>query len=340
MTTVGELTSRRKDEHLTLVREQNVDSEIDAGWDAIDLPHRALPELDFAQIDSSVEFLGRRFPTPFLISSMTGGSPEGERINERLARFAERRQIPMGVGSQRVALENRSSGFFSLRKVAPRATLYANLGLVQFNYGVTIDDCRWLVDHLEAQALILHCNPLQEAIQKEGDRDFSNLLSRIGDLKRALPVPVILKETGSGLDVLTCDRAIEAGIDALDLAGLGGTHWGFIEGLREQSRRELGTMFRNWGIPTARALADAHRVVKGRVPLIASGGVRHGLDAARAVSLGANLVGMAAPFLRQLTSVNEDSLDEFLDLQHEAFRIALFCTGSRDVESLRRSSHG
>lgn len=333
---MSSITSRRKDEHLDIVRTRDVNSQLDAGWDAIELPHCALPETNFKEISLATKFLGREFSAPLLISSMTGGSPEGERINQVLAALAERRRIPMGVGSQRVALENRDKRLFALREVAPTATLYANLGIVQFNYGVSVDDALWLVEHLRADALILHANVLQEAIQFEGDRNFKGLLAKIPDLKKRLTVPLILKETGCGLDAVTCRRAVDAGFDALDIAGLGGTHWGFIEGLRHEQRRELGELFRNWGLPTARALGEARKAVGAKVPLIASGGVRHGLDAAKALRLGADLVGLAAPFLK--AAVNGDqALDSFFDLQVEALKIALFCGGASKLEEWKAS---
>lgn len=324
-------TVDRKAAHLNICQTTDVSSDGSAGWDSIQLPHHAAPELDFDAVSLTTKFLGQTYECPFLISSMTGGSPEGEALNAQLARFAEARGLPMGVGSQRVALENRSADFFSLRKVAPKARLFANLGLVQMNYGVSVDDCAWLVEKLEAQALILHLNPLQEAIQREGDRNFSNLLKRIGEIKKRVSVPVILKETGCGLDATTCRRAKNEGVDALDIAGLGGTHWGFIEGLRDEKRRALGEMFRSWGIPTVQALAEAREAVGDELPIIASGGLRHGLDAAKALFMGANFVGMAMPFLKK-ASEGEKALHDFLDLQKEALRIALFCCGMRDVE--------
>lgn len=319
-------TADRKQSHLDLCRTQDVASESPAGWDDIRLPHVALPEIDFVAVSLESEFLGQKFAAPFLISSMTGGSPEGEQVNRTLAEFAQQARIPMGVGSQRVALENRSAKLFDLRKTAPRAVLYANLGIVQFNYGVTVDDVQWLVEQLGAQALILHANPLQEAIQTEGDRNFAQLLRHIPEIKKGLSVPVILKETGCGLDPATCLRAREAGIDAVDIAGLGGTHWGFIEGLRDEKRRALGDMFRDWGTPTANALMDARESLGPDFPIIASGGVRHGLDAAKALFLGADLVGMAMPFL-QAAKGGPQALQDFLALQSEALKIALFCSG-------------
>ncbi|MEZ4815873.1 MAG: type 2 isopentenyl-diphosphate Delta-isomerase [Bdellovibrionota bacterium] len=265
-------TTKRKDEHLDLCIQKNVQSAGSAGWDDIALPHHALPDIDFSEIDLRTEFLGRTFSAPLLISSMTGGSEKGERINEVLAIFASENNIPMGVGSQRVALENKDTPLFSLRKIAPKATLYANIGAVQLNYGVGIDECRYLVETLQAQALILHLNPLQEAIQKEGDRNFKGLWTKIEGLCKQIQVPVILKETGCGLDVQSCLKAKESGVAAVDVAGFGGTHWGYIEGLRNTEREELGNAFRNWGIPTVKSLHQARQALGPNYPIIASGG--------------------------------------------------------------------
>ncbi len=300
-------------------------------WEKVRLPHRALPEVDLAEVDLSADFLGKRYSAPLMISSMTGGAEKGERLNRRLAEFAERKKIPMGVGSLRVALENREYGFFSsLRRAAPTASLFANIGAVQLNYGVSADDCRWMIDHIEADALILHCNPLQEAIQEEGDRDFSAILRKIEGIRRFLGVPLILKETGCGIDSVTAARAIGAGVDAIDVAGRGGTHWGLIEGMRSPRRRALGEMFKDWGNGSAAATLECVRAVAGRVPVVASGGIRSGLDMVKALYLGASFCGMALPFLKAADS-GEEALEEFWELHTEALRIALFCMGRKMI---------
>lgn len=335
MSSPGDITEKRKAEHLRLSIEENVASEKSAGWEKIEIPHRALPEIDFAQVQLNTKFLGLETSTPFLISSMTGGTPQGEEVNNVLCEFAQSENLLMGVGSQRVALEDRQKKNFDLRQRYPRAKLLANIGIVQLNYGVTADDLRWLVDQLQAQALILHANVLQEAIQFEGDRNFSNLLCHIAVIKRAVKVPLILKETGCGLDVKTCLAARDEGVDALDIAGLGGTHWGFLEGLRHPERAELGRIFRNWGIPTSDALSAVRQALGPEFPIIASGGIRNGLEAAKALYLGANLVGMAQPFLAAAQG-GLQKLKTFLDLQKEALRIALFCSGCENVEAIRK----
>lgn len=337
MTSRPNETSHRKDEHLDVCLKNDVSSGLSAGWETVRLPHCALPEADCNQVDLKTEFLSHKLAAPFLISSMTGGSPRGEAVNRMLAQLAEEKQIAMGVGSQRVVLESRDAKLFQLRQVAPTAVLWANIGAVQLNYGVSADDCAWLVDQLGASALILHANPLQEAIQKEGDRDFRGLWSKIAALKKALSVPLILKETGCGLDETSCRRALEAGVDAFDSAGLGGTHWGFVEGLRHSERAPLGEIFRNWGIPSVESLQNCVRVSGGRVPTIASGGLRSGLDVARALWLGASLGGMALPFL-EAANRGEQALEDFYNLQEESLRIAVFCSGYRNLREFRNHS--
>jgi len=320
-------TTSRKDEHLDLCIKRDVASQGTAGWDDVILPHSALPDIDFSEIDLRTEFLGHTFSAPLLISSMTGGSEKGERINDTLSIFAAEVGIPMGVGSQRVALEKRDQKLFALRKISPKAVLWANIGAVQLNYGVTEDDCKFLVESLEAQALILHLNPLQEAIQKEGDRNFKGLWSKIEKLCQTLEVPVILKETGCGLDVATCLRAKEIGISAVDVAGFGGTHWGYIEGLRNTERETYGNTFRSWGIPTTTSLFNAREALGPDFPIIASGGIRNGMEIAKSLFLGANLSGMALPFLKA-AEAGPDALHALYNELCEALRISLFCTNS------------
>ena len=330
-------TLDRKQDHLDLSRTHDVSTTASAGWDSVRLPHVAAPDVDLSKVSLATDFLGGHFAAPLLISSMTGGSPEGERINERLARFAQEKNIPMGVGSQRVALENKSMDLFPLRKAAPKATLYANLGLVQLNYGVTGDDCKWLVNNLEAQAFIFHLNPLQEAIQTEGDRNFSSLLKQFEKIRKDISVPVIIKETGCGMDPVSAKRFVEAGANAIDVAGLGGTHWGWIEGLRSHERRELGEWFRDWGTPSSEALVHVRKALGSKIPVIASGGIQNGVHATKALFLGANMTGMALPFLKAASDADPARLEHFYNLTCEAMRIALFCMGQNSVKELNPS---
>ncbi len=326
-------TTSRKQDHIDICLSKNVESDVPSEWDKIIIPHCALPELNFSKITTELNLWGQTLGSPIFISSMTGGNLEGDKLNLKLAKLANRHRLAMGVGSQRIFLENKSSNSFKLRKLAPNAVLFANIGAVQLNYGVSVDDCRLLVDSLEAQALILHTNVLQESIQQEGDRNFSDLWSKISELKKNLQVPLILKETGCGLDAMSCKRAVECGIDALDSSGMGGTHWGFIEGLRSNARRELGNMFKNWGIPSLQALQNCVQNKGPETVILASGGLRSGLDIAKAIYCGAKMGGMALPFLRA-ASKSEESLENYFQTQNEALKIAMFCAGANNLETL------
>jgi isopentenyl-diphosphate delta-isomerase len=332
-----ELTSTRKSDHLNICLNQDVESQTTAGWENVYLPHSALPDIDFENIDLSASFLNFQFDYPFLISSMTGGTSDSDKINATLAQFAQAKNIPMGLGSQRYLVERKKSGRFSsldIRKFAPKAHLWANIGAIQLNYGVEVDDCLWLVEELQAQVLILHLNPLQEAIQMEGDRNFKGLWAKIEKVKKAVKVPVILKETGCGIDQKTAKRAIDIGIDALDIAGLGGTHWGLIEGLRHQKREELGHVFRNWGIPSAIALRAVLEVAPSSYPVIASGGIRTGLDCAKALGMGASLCGLALPFLKAV-SAGPEATEQTFKILEESLAIACFTSGASTIKELK-----
>ncbi|MCA9772273.1 MAG: type 2 isopentenyl-diphosphate Delta-isomerase [Myxococcales bacterium] len=321
----------RKADHLRLA--------LDAGsqaarnpFEAYALAHRALPELDYDAIDLGVELLGKRLASPFLISCMTGGTPAALEINRRLAEAAESAGVALGVGSQRRALEDpaRADGY-RLRDLAPGIPLLANLGAVQFNYGFDIDDCRRAVDMIEGDALVLHLNALQEAIQPEGQRNFSGLLAKIEAVARGLEVPVIVKEIGCGIPLDDARRLADAGVRYLDVAGGGGTSWAWIEAERAGDST-LGALFGDWGTPTPEAIA-ALRGIEG-VTLIASGGVRNGLDAAKAIALGGHLVGVAQPFAR-VASTSAEAVAAAIERFARELRIAMFCSGAGSIAALR-----
>ncbi len=291
----------RKVEHIDII---NRDAETDRRkfyFDDVRLRHRALPELDLGSIDPSIEFMGRKLSFPLLISCMTGGDHEKvRRINMHLAHAAEATGVAMGVGSQRVMFSQPSArASFELRPFAPNALLFANLGAVQLNHGFGIEQCRDAVETLGADALVFHLNPLQEAVQPEGDTNFDGLAEKIGAVGAALDKPVVLKEVGAGISKEDVELVLDRGIRYIDVAGSGGTSWSRIEHHRahEQQPGELGLLFQDWGIPTPAALRSL-KPYRDRVTLIASGGIRSGLDIARSVILGASLGGMAAPFLK------------------------------------------
>jgi isopentenyl-diphosphate delta-isomerase len=336
---IAQATQNRKADHLRACLEDDVQCrQVSSGFDRYAFEHRCLPELDRTAIDPSTQFLGKALRAPFLISSMTGGTEQAERINFRLAAAAQRWGFAMGVGSQRVAVERPEvRRTFAVRSVAPDILLLANLGAVQLNHRYGLQQCQDLVDWLEADALILHLNPLQEAVQTKGDTNFAGLLDRIADLCDRLPVPVIAKEVGNGISGTMAQQLLAAGVRAIDVAGAGGTSWAKVESVRarDPKQRRLGETFRDWGLPTVDCLL-AVRQVAPRVPLIASGGLRNGLDAAKAIALGADLVGLAMPFLHAAEE-SPDALDFLCDILVAELETAMFCTGNRTIADLQTS---
>ncbi|MGF1512831.1 MAG: type 2 isopentenyl-diphosphate Delta-isomerase [Elainellaceae cyanobacterium] len=307
------------------------------GLDRYRFTHCCLPELDWNDVDVSAQVLGKALQAPLLISSMTGGTEQAQLINQRLAIAAQKYGIAMGVGSQRVAIEDPNVvTTFSVRDYAPDILLLANLGAVQLNYDYGLEECLRAVEWLGADALILHLNPLQECVQSRGDTNFSGLLGKIAALCRQLSVPVIAKEVGNGISGPMAKRLIESGVAAIDVAGSGGTSWAQVERERAQDakQRRLGATFANWGIPTAECIVQV-KAIAPDIPLIASGGLRNGLDAATAIALGADLAGMALPFL-QAAAASSEALDELTDTLIAELKTALFCTGSPRLEDLRR----
>lgn len=331
---------RRKRDHIDIVMSGAARHSAPAGFDGIHFMHDALPEVDYAAIDLSNSFLGKPLRLPFLASSMTGGPDVSERINRAIAEAAQAMGFAMGVGSQRISLTTPDQHGLGpeLRRLAPDIPIYGNLGAVQLVHGMGLDDARRAVDALEADALILHLNPLQEALQHGGDRNWLGVEAAIEGLARALPVPVIAKEVGSGLSGAVARRLAACGVAAIDVAGAGGTSWAAVEGNRAPAPggQSLGEIFRNWGIPTARCLAEVSETCPG-VPLIASGGIRHGLDGAKSIRLGATLVGQAASLLGPAMSGTE-AVIAHVEAFATALRIACLATGSRNLAALKTAA--
>lgn len=328
----------RKNDHLRINLEQDVKSALTTGLERLRFEHVALPEMDLDEVDTSVVLFGKRLAAPLLISSMTGGTEEAGEINVRLATVAQTLGLAMGVGSQRAALEHPESvSTFQVRKVAPSALLFANLGAVQLNYGYTIEHCRRAIEMIEADGLILHLNPLQEALQPEGETRFAGLLGKIEAVCRALPVPVIVKEVGWGISAKVARQLMNAGVAAIDVAGAGGTSWSQVEMYRmsDERRARIAARFRDWGLPTAEALTQARRAVPD-IPLFASGGVRDGIDVAKCIALGATLVGMAGPFLKAAAASLEEALG-FADEVITTLRIAMFVAGAKNIPALQNT---
>src|SRR6186713_2229095 len=284
MTKVAPIDQRKAD-HIKINLEKDVRSGLTTGLENYHFVHEALPELDLKRVDTSVSLFGKRLSAPILISSMTGGTADAEAINLRLAEAAQEMKIAMGVGSQRAAIENLDQArTFQVRRVAPDILLFANLGAVQLNYGYGIQQCRLAVEMIEADALILHFNPLQEAVQDAGDTNFAGLAKKIEEICRQIEVPVIAKEVGWGISERTAKLLADCGVSAIDVAGAGGTSWSQVEMHRapDEFTRQLAATFVGWGIPTV----DSIRNVKKAVPdmtVFASGGIRDGLDIAKCI---------------------------------------------------------
>jgi isopentenyl-diphosphate delta-isomerase len=329
-------TSARKADHIRINVEEDVQSGLTTGLERVRLRHNAVPELDLRQVDTSLSMFGRRLRYPVLISSMTGGTQQAGRINAILAEVAQAKGLAMGLGSVRAALEDPSTeGTFKVRRLASDILLMANLGAVQLNYGYGVDECRRAVAIVGADALILHFNALQEALQPEGDVNFSHLLTRIEQVCRGVEVPVVAKEVGWGISSEAARRLVDAGVAGIDVAGAGGTSWSQVEMHRapDSRRARLAGAFVDWGIPTARALIDVRRALP-EIPLIASGGLRDGIDITKCLALGADLGGMAGPFLRAATE-SPEAVAAVVELITDEIRISMFATGSADVASLR-----
>jgi isopentenyl-diphosphate Delta-isomerase len=333
-------TVQRKAEHIRICLESDVQFKTQgSGFDRYQFTHSCLPELDYQDIDLTTNLLGKQLGAPILISSMTGGTQQAKEINYRLAEAAQEYQLAMGVGSQRVAIEKPDvADTFQVRKVAPDILLLANLGAVQLNYRYGIEECLRAVELLEADALILHLNPLQECIQPHGDTNFRGLLDRIATVCQQLPVPVMIKEVGNGISASMAQQLIAAGVSGIDVAGAGGTSWAKVESERAQTalQRRLGETFADWGIPTTECITTI-RQISPTLPLIASGGVRNGLDIAKSIALGADVAGLALPFLQAADS-STAAVTELVQILMAEIQTVLFCTGNADLAALKQSN--
>jgi isopentenyl-diphosphate delta-isomerase len=329
---------QRKADHIKVNLERDVRSALTTGLENFRFIHEALPELDLNRIDTTLSLFGRKLHSPILISSMTGGTEEAGEINQRLAEAAQEMGIAMGVGSQRAAIERpeQTSTFAIVRKVAPDILLFANLGAVQFNYGYGIDQCRKAVDMIQADALILHINPLQEAVQDAGDTNFYGLAKKIEEVCRKIEVPVIAKEVGWGFSERTARLLADCGVSAIDVAGAGGTSWSQVEMHRapDEFTRQLAATFVGWGIPTAEAISNVRKAAPD-MPIFASGGIKDGLDIAKCIALGATLGGMAGQFLKA-AAVSTEATVEMMKLTKRQIEVSMFACGAGSLEALKQ----
>jgi len=329
---------QRKADHIKINLEQDVRSALTTGLENYHFTHEALPELDLNRIDTTLKLFDKPLAAPILISSMTGGTAEAETLNLRLAEAAQEMKIAMGVGSQRVAIQQpEQARTFQVRRAAPDILLFANLGAVQFNYGYGIDQCRQAVDMIQADALILHLNPLQEAVQDAGDTNFEGLAKKIEEVCKQIAVPVIAKEVGWGISERTAKLLADCGVSAIDVAGAGGTSWSQVEMHRapDEFTRQLAATFVGWGIPTADSILNVKKAVPD-MTIFASGGIKDGLDIAKCIALGATLGGMAGQFLKA-ASVSTEQTVEMMKLTKRQIEVTMFACGAKEIRELDAS---
>ena len=328
--------NQRKLDHIEIVSEGGTIDRRQNYFDRIRLTHRALPELNLSEIDTSTKFMGKELSFPLVISSMTGGADlELIKINRNLAKAAEAEGVALAVGSQRVLFSDAMArDSFEIRNYAPNTLLFGNLGAVQLNYEMGFADCEAAVQILDADGLFLHLNPLQEAVQPEGDTDFSSLRSKIAVIVQTLKKPVIIKEVGAGISPEDVEHLLAAGVRYIDIAGCGGTSWSMVES-RRSNEPELGELFADWGIPTPMALRMM-KPYRHEVKLIASGGVRSGIDMAKSMILGASLCGMARPFLNPARESVDAVRKEIRRVKRE-FATAMFLLGTECIDDIKEN---
>jgi isopentenyl-diphosphate delta-isomerase len=338
---VAEETEKRKADHIRICLDEKAQArEVTAGFEDVRFVHRALPEIDKQKIDLSTTFLGHRFAAPLIVGAMTGGTAEATRINAALAEAVEKLRLGMGVGSQRAAVEDKTleRTFAVAREKAPNAFIVANIGGVQLVHGYGLKEVKRVVDMVDADAVAVHLNALQEAVQPEGQTNFKGVLAKIGEIARALDKPVVVKETGSGIAAEDAEKLEAAGVKAIEVAGAGGTSFAAVEyyravGAANSVQRYLGEAFWDWGIPTVASLVETTQSVK--VPVVASGGVRSGMDMAKGLALGACLAGASQPVLEAAVK-GAAEVEAVLSLFVEELRNVMFLVGAENVEQLAK----
>ena len=329
----------RKADHIRICLDEEVQArEVSTGFDDISLVHRALPEIERDKIDLSATVFNHKFAAPIIVGAMTGGTKETMEINATIAEAVEELGLGMGVGSQRAAIEDPGleRTFAITRERAPTSFLIANIGAPQLVRGYGVKEAKRAIEMIDANALAIHLNPLQEAVQPEGETNYRRVLHRIGEIAQALDTPVIVKETGSGIAAEEARKLEAMGVAGIDVAGLGGTSWAAVEYYRakraqDEFRQRLGETFWDWGIPTAISLVEVTQSV--RLPVIASGGVRSGLDIAKALALGASLSSIALPILRPATKGLVD-VKKALQLIIEELRNVMFLVGADSIPKM------
>ncbi len=332
---IGDATLKRKAQHVEIALNRNVEAKRRThGLECVEFVHQALPEIDFASIDTSVSFLGKKLAAPFMITATTGGFAGAEKINKEIAAACEREGIAFGLGSQRAMIENpeKLEKTFQVRDVAPNVFLCGNIGAAQLKH-YPCKLVRHAVKAVGADALCVHLNALQEVVQPEGDKNWEDCLRAIETACCELGVPVIVKETGAGISSEAARELANIGVSAIDVSGVGGTSWSAVESYRGAAR--IGETFWDWGLTTAESLRECRQATQ--LPLIASGGIRTGLDAARAIRLGATLAGGALPFLKAHSKGKSNGVAGEIKRWKTELGIAMFLTRSRNLKELAKA---
>jgi isopentenyl-diphosphate Delta-isomerase len=337
-----EVIKQRKKEGIVIPLTRNVQAKESSTYlEYVKLIHNALPEIDYEAVETTQNFLNHNFKAPIIIDSMTGGTPEATKINSRLSLVAEKFGLGMGLGSQRAGLlsSELAETYSIARSNAPSAFLVANIGGAQLSKGLKVQDIKNMIEMIEADALVVHLNPLQELIQPEGEPKYKGVLSKIKEICANFDIPIIVKEVGAGISMDVAKKLESAGVSAINVAGSGGTSWAGVEKLRAETAHNsnkinLGELFWDWGIPTAVSLIEVRNSVK--IPVVASGGIRNGLEIAKCMALGANMCGMAYPFLRH-ASKSFESLSEFANKTLIELKSTMFLVGSKNISELGKS---
>ena len=324
-------TQQRKKDHLKICVEESVETN-KTGFEDVTLVHSSLPELDFMEIDTKTKFLGKKLNLPLIIAALTGGTDEAKKINKDLAEIAEKKGIGFSLGSQRAMIEDSSlKNTYYVRDVAPNVLLFGNIGISQVKK-IEIKKIKDALDSIEANALCVHINPAQEVFQREGDFNFKNLLPSLTKLCEELSYPIIGKEVGFGISREVALKLKETGIKAIDIGGFGGTNWIIVDGLRSGMDY---LNFIDWGIPTPASILES----KVGLPVIATGGIRTGLDIAKSIALGADMCGIALPFLKILKQKGKEGVEKYIDNLERELKFAMFLTCSRNIEELKKAKY-
>ncbi len=336
---------QRKDDHIKVSINENINSRSSTWLECVRFVHNSLPELDLKNIDISTEFLGKQIKAPIIIGALTGGTKLGLEINRKLAEAAEKFQIPLMVGSQRIQLEypNIEKNFASIRKSAPNIPIIANLGISQLIQMKKLNSIEKIIHSIEADAIAIHLNPLQEIIQPEGETDFSNAMEKISQLNDYLKIPLIIKETGAGLSKNVSNNLINLGVKYLDISGLGGTSFAAVEYSRAKKQNNnlksiIGNTFLDWGIPTAASIIETKSVAKNSTVIIGSGGIRNGLEIAKSIAIGADISAIAQPFLKEAFNNSKD-LEYFVVKLISELKSSMFLTGCKKIKELKKAKY-